>query len=199
MCFATKLMMSKSRSCMLYGFAFSLVVASACKSKDPKTEAPRTEALTATDPARAEPGAPRPQDPAAGDPLFAIITVTAIDIDTRLAVMCGIPESDVFFKYDSAKVLPEAKDRLDRIAACAIDGAAKGKDLLVIGRAGPVGSDEYNKELGMSRAEAVSKYLREKGVSKSRVTTESKGETAANAAAPASWPYERRVTLRLEG
>ncbi len=197
--------MTRTHSRIRYGFALStsllLMAGSGCKSKD-RSEADTPTAMTPAapqpNPTPADPGA-QPADPANADPQIAIITVTAIDIDTKLAVMCGIPESDVFFKYDSAQVLPEAKARLDRIAACAVDGAAKGKDLLVVGRAGPVGSDQFNKELGMNRAEAVSKYLSEQGVAKSRVAIESKGEAAANEAVPASWPYERRVTLRLQG
>jgi len=111
--------------------------------------------------------------------------------------MCGIPESKVFFKYDSAKLLPASKERLDQLATCVKTGPAKDRELRVIGRTDPVGSDEYNKQLGMSRADSVAKHLREAGVAQARVETESKGEAAA-AVNPYGWPYDRRVTVRLK-
>lgn len=154
--------------------------------------------MTKPDPATASRVGEATVGPVHSDPDFSIVTVTFIDIDTKLAVMCGLEESKVFFKYDSARVLPEAKERLDRIAACAKDGAAKGKQLLIVGRADPVGSDEYNKELGMSRADAVRDYLSRQGVAAPRVETVSKGEAAADPSAPGEWPYDRRVTVRLQ-
>ncbi len=132
------------------------------------------------------------------DPDIAVYTVTAIDIDTKLAAMCGIPESKVFFKFDTATVRPEAKETLDEIATCALNGPAKGKGLRVVGRTDPRGSEAYNKDLGAERAEAVAKYLREQGVPDPRIETVSKGEAAADPADPSGWPYDRRVTVRLD-
>lgn len=136
--------------------------------------------------------------PASADPDMAVWSIFAVDIDTKLASMCGLPESKVFFKFDSAKLEPEAKERLQQIAACAVSGAAKGKDLVAIGRTDATGSDDYNKQLGMSRADSVAKYLREQGVAGARVATDSKGEAAAASSASYGWPYDRRVTIRLQ-
>lgn len=136
-------------------------------------------------------------DAGAADPDLAILTVIAVDIDTKLAALCGIPESRVFFKFDSAKLVPEAKERLQEIATCATKGPAKGKDLRIVGRADPVGPDAYNKQLGVSRAESVAKYLQKQGVKQARTETASKGESQA-AAVPSQWPLERRVTIRLQ-
>lgn len=111
--------------------------------------------------------------------------------------MCGLQGSSVFFKFDSAQLTPMAKERLQQIATCATTGAAKGKDLLVVGRTDPSGSDQYNKQLGMTRADAVARYLRDQGVSRARVETESKGETGA-IREPMAWPLNRRVTIRLQ-
>lgn len=136
-------------------------------------------------------------DAGAADPDLAVLTVIAVDIDTKLAAMCEIPQSRVFFKFDSTKLVPEAKERLQEIATCATTGPAKGKELLIVGRADPVGSDAYNKQLGVSRAETVAKYLQEQGVKQARTETESKGEPEA-AVPPSQWPLERRVTIRLK-
>ncbi|MEP7125841.1 MAG: OmpA family protein [Byssovorax sp.] len=141
--------------------------------------------------------APTPAASSTPDPDFAVITVTSVDIETKLAMMCGLSQSTVFFKFDSAKLLPDAKDRLDKIAKCATEGAIKDKELVVVGRTDSVGTDEYNKQLGMSRADTVAKYLHEQGVQKARVEAVSKGEAAA-VADPYGWPPDRRVTVRLQ-
>lgn len=182
---------------------FAATLASACKSEERRVEpaTPSSATPSAATPPEATPTTPgaTPSKPAAAgtDPDLGIITVTVVDIDTKLAVMCGVPESKVYFKYDSAKLVPEAKERLDEIATCAKTGAVKDQELIVVGRTDPAGPDSYNQQLGMSRAEAVARYLREQGVSKARVETASKGEAAASAD-PWLWPWDRRVTIRLQ-
>jgi outer membrane protein OmpA-like peptidoglycan-associated protein len=131
------------------------------------------------------------------DPDFAVISVISVNIETKLAMMCGLSQSSVFFKFDSAKLTPDAKDRLDKIAKCATEGAIKDKEVVVVGRTDSVGTDEYNKQLGMSRADSVAKYLHEQGVQKARVDAVSKGEVEA-VADPFGWPADRRVTVRLQ-
>jgi len=173
---------------------------SACKNNNEDSR--RDPATPATAPPHeATPAAPTatPGEPPAArtDPDLDIVTVTVVDIDTKLAVMCGVPESKVYFKYDSARLVPEARERLDEIATCAKTGAAAGQDLIVVGRTDPAGADSYNQQLGMSRAEAVARYLREQGVSNARVETASRGEAAASAD-PWHWPWDRRVTVRLQ-
>lgn len=164
----------------------------------PAATAPEAPAATGTTGAPATTGqAGTAGAPGTTDADLLVITITAIDIDTRLAEMCGLPGSSVFFKYDSAQLGDQAKERLQQIATCATTGAAKGKDLVIVGRTDPTGSDQYNKRLGMSRAESVAKYLRDLGVSRSRVDTESAGEAGA-IRDPFGWPLSRRVTIRLQ-
>ena len=69
---------------------------------------------------------------------------------------------------------------------------------MIVGSTDPVGSDQYNKELGMSRADAVRDYTSGQGVAAPRVETVSKGEAAADPSAPGGWPDDRRVTVRLQ-
>lgn len=130
------------------------------------------------------------------DPDLEKVTVTSVGVDTKLAKICGLSESAVYFKFDSAKLAPDAKERLDKMAACAKDGAAKDNGFVVTGRTDPRGTDEYNKELGMSRADSVAKYLRDQGVEAARIEAQSKGEALAMTD-PTGWPDERRVTVRL--
>lgn len=165
--------------------ASSFALAGSCKSNknEAAPESPDTEtiaapapsvATTPTEPALAEMDGNADAEDMAFDP--AVVTLMLIDVDSELATMCSLEESKVYFKYDSAKLLPEAKDRLDELATCAMSGPAKDRGLQIIGRTDPAGSDAYNKELGMSRADSVAKYLVDQGVATPRVDTESKGE-----------------------
>jgi OOP family OmpA-OmpF porin len=82
--------------------------------------------------------------------------------------------SDAFFDFDKAVLKPEGKAKLDDLV-----GKVKGINLEVIiavGHTDAVGSDAYNQKLSVKRSEAVKAYLVSKGIEKSRVYTEGKGE-----------------------
>ena len=182
-----------------YAMMISCVLATGCKDKQPEPgdeppaaapEAAKVDlgAAAAPEAAVVDLGA------AAGEPL----AVTMVYMDTAVVGPCELPDTDVFFKFDSAKLTPEATVKLDALAECAKADKLGGKDLVVVGRASPSGSDEYNKELGMSRADAVQKYLTEKGVASARVETASEGEEAApDQLDDQRWPYARRVDIKL--
>jgi OOP family OmpA-OmpF porin len=82
--------------------------------------------------------------------------------------------ADAFFDFDKAVLKPEGKAKLD-------DLVAKVKDInleviIAVGHTDAVGSDAYNQKLSIKRSEAVKAYLVSKGIDKSRVYTEGKGE-----------------------
>ena len=82
--------------------------------------------------------------------------------------------ADAFFDFDKAVLKPEGKAKLDDLAS-----KIKGINLEVIiavGHTDSVGSDAYNQKLSVRRSEAVKAYLVSKGIDKSRVYTEGKGE-----------------------
>jgi OOP family OmpA-OmpF porin len=82
--------------------------------------------------------------------------------------------ADAFFDFDKAVLKPEGKAKLDDLV-----GKVKGINLEVIiavGHTDSVGSDAYNQALSIKRSEAVKAYLVTKGIEKSRVYTEGKGE-----------------------
>ena len=82
--------------------------------------------------------------------------------------------ADAFFDFDKAVLKPEGKAKLDDLAS-----KVKANNLEVISAVGhtdSVGSDAYNQKLSIRRAEAVKAYLVSKGIDKSRVYTEGKGE-----------------------
>ena len=82
--------------------------------------------------------------------------------------------ADAFFDFGKSVLKPEGKAKLDDLV-----GKVKGINLEVIiavGHTDSVGVDAYNQKLSISRSEAVKAYLVSKGIEKSRVYTEGKGE-----------------------
>jgi peptidoglycan-associated lipoprotein len=122
-------------------------------------------------------------------------TVTGITVERSLAEACKVPLPETFFEFDSAKLEPQAPYALDSIAKCLSTGPLQGQDVLLVGRADPRGSTEYNVKLGMSRAESVAQYLESHGVNANQITLDSEGKTAALPIHQA-YPFERRVDIR---
>jgi peptidoglycan-associated lipoprotein len=121
---------------------------------------------------------------------------TIVDFDPSLVQNCGVSTTQTYFKYDSAALSDNGKDVVTDIAACVTDGPLKGAELVVVGTTDPAGTDQYNMELGMSRAESVEKELAKNGVSKTRVTTVSLGEVKASAS-PDAWAKDRQVRVEV--
>ncbi len=84
------------------------------------------------------------------------------------------PLDPVFFNYDEAVVLPDARAILQRNA----DWMSKWPTtrIMVQGHCDERGTNEYNLSLGDERASAVKDYLVSLGVSGDRVATVSRGE-----------------------
>ncbi len=122
---------------------------------------------------------------------------TGVGIDRDLVTTCKLGENDTFFAFDSAEITPMTRDILAKVASCVNDGALKGKELELVGHTDPRGSDAYNEELGMSRAESVAAYLRDQGVAASQIEIQSEGEEGASDSS-FDWPLERRVDIRVK-
>ena len=107
--------------------------------------------------------------------------------------------ADAFFDFDKSVLKPEGKAKLDDLA-----GKVQGINLEVIiavGHTDSVGSDAYNQKLSVRRAEAVKAYLVSKGIEKSRVYTEGKGEKqpVADNKTAAGRAQNRRVEIEVVG
>ena len=107
--------------------------------------------------------------------------------------------ADAFFDFDKAVLKPEGKAKLD-------DLAAKVKDInleviIAVGHTDAVGTDAYNQGLSVKRSEAVKAYLVSKGIDKSRVYTEGKGEKqpVADNKTSAGRSKNRRVEVEVVG
>ncbi len=109
----------------------------------------------------------------------------------------------VYFEFDEAALRPQDLPVLDRFSAVVTESYPEAL-LTVEGFTDPAGSVEYNRALGLRRAEAVRNYLVESGgLSDSRVRTVSYGEdpvrlvTPGQAGAEKGWE-NRRVAVVIE-
>ncbi len=109
----------------------------------------------------------------------------------------GSPEEVPRFDYDQAELRPRGANILDEVAKCLSGGALQGQTVTLIGRADPRGPADYNRELGVSRAEAARNYLTERGVPADQLRLLSRGEQGATGHDEETWELDRRVDLEL--
>jgi OOP family OmpA-OmpF porin len=83
--------------------------------------------------------------------------------------------ADAFFDFDKAVLKPEGKAMLDELTRT-LQGANY-EVILAIGHADRIGSAAYNQKLSLRRAQAVKKYLTDKGIEPNRVYVDGKGKT----------------------
>ena len=103
------------------------------------------------------------------------------------------------FDFDRYVVKPEGQAALDRLITRL--QTATVEVVIVVGHTDSVGSDKYNLDLGMRRADAVRNYLVKKGLEPARVYVDSKGENqpvASNKTAQGR-SENRRVVVEVYG
>jgi peptidoglycan-associated lipoprotein len=108
-------------------------------------------------------------------------------------------EETVYFAYDSSKLDAVAKKTLDEKVATVLKANKEAK-VVIEGHCDERGTDQYNVVLGKSRADAVKKYLVNKGVKSSRIKTVSHGESRPvdSGHDEAAWAKNRRaVTISV--
>ncbi|PSS57140.1 OmpA family protein [Pseudomonas sp. BBP2017] len=107
---------------------------------------------------------------------------------------------DVRFEFDSARLTPADKERLDTIAT-RLKNEAPTARLSVTGHTDSVGRDDYNQQLSEQRAQSVTDYLVSSGVPQaSFVSVQGAGESqpeADNATADGR-AMNRRVEIRIQ-
>ena len=112
---------------------------------------------------------PEPVPAAAPAPAPAPAPAAAAAVSSKVTYA-----ADAFFDFDKSVIKPEGKAKLDDLV-----GKVKAINLEVIiavGHTDSVGSDAYNQKLSLRRSQAVKAYLVSKGIDKTRIYTEGKGE-----------------------
>ncbi|MFC4622877.1 outer membrane protein OmpA [Comamonas nitrativorans] len=127
----------------------------------------------------------------AAEPAKAVAPVAAASKVTFAA--------DAFFDFDKAVLKPEGKAKLDDVASKV--GGINLEVIIAVGHTDSIGSDAYNQKLSVRRAEAVKAYLVNKGIDKSRVYTEGKGEAqpVADNKTKEGRAKNRRVEIEVVG
>lgn len=103
-------------------------------------------------------------------------------------------DSGLLYDFDSDVVRSEAQVNLRELATSL--EKYPGSDLLILGHTDEQGSDTYNQALSERRANAAAGYLRNQGVSGSRIATRGLGETEP--VAPNETDAGRQANRRVE-
>ena len=117
--------------------------------------------------------------------------------------------ADALFRFnqsDAADMLPEGKATLDRLAENLVSRQAHIDSIALTGHTDRLGSEQYNSNLGLQRAQTVKNYLQGKDV-QAPISVASAGEsqpvttacTRATAALKACLQPDRRVTVDISG
>ena len=83
--------------------------------------------------------------------------------------------TDTLFDFDKSVIKPEGRQLLDGLVG-KINKEFNLEVIIAVGHTDSIGTDAYNLKLGQRRAEAVKAYLVTRGIEKTRVYTDSKGE-----------------------
>lgn len=83
--------------------------------------------------------------------------------------------TDVLFAFNRAELTPAGEQKLDELAKSAQN--AEVEKVVLTGHADRIGTEDYNQKLSEDRAQAVADYLASKGVDRSHLQVEAKGET----------------------
>jgi OmpA-OmpF porin, OOP family len=83
--------------------------------------------------------------------------------------------TDVLFDFNKAELKDAGKARLDQLAAEIKD--ADVDEIIAVGHADRIASEEYNRKLSEQRAQAVKDYLTQQGAKAKTITAEGKGES----------------------
>jgi outer membrane protein OmpA-like peptidoglycan-associated protein len=112
-----------------------------------------------------------------GDMAFELedITAPAEETDRELRFRLS---ADVLFDFDSPELRPEAEPVLQALAERLL-GDFAGAEVRIEGHTDAVGSESYNQDLALRRAESVKMWLVERGgIDAGRITTSGLGEAA---------------------
>jgi len=84
--------------------------------------------------------------------------------------------TDVLFDFNKAELKDSGKQKLDELVGQVKDASID--EIIAVGHADRIASEDYNQKLSEQRAEAVKEYLGQKVANANRVTAQGKGESA---------------------
>jgi len=116
---------------------------------------------------------------------------------TPLGMVVEMANDSFKFDFDRATLRPENRETLSRIAGVLL--ASSGYRLFVYGHTDDIGTDEYNQQLSLRRAQAVTDYLIKAGVPADIMTTKGFGKSSprVKATTPEARQQNRRVEIGI--
>lgn len=128
-------------------------------------------------------------------PKGKLVNFQGIAIDDVVKPAATIPS--IFFDYNSSDLRPEYLSSLASIIATMKD--KPNAKVIIIGHTDYVGSEKFNNELGLKRANAIKDLLVQAGVSSDRIVTDSKGkvEPIADGKYKVSSMMNRRAEIKI--
>ena len=129
---------------------------------------------------------------------FAACSSTPVAVDPETDAGGDVVDR-IYFDFDRSDIKPASIEVLDQHADAIKKAVETNPDLIVRieGHCDERGTIDYNFALGNRRAQAVSRYLRVKGVPANSLETISYGEEqpAKNESNEAAWALNRRAVL----
>ena len=123
---------------------------------------------------------------------------TSFKVSEAVRVKCSLPDTPTDspqFDFDQTDLRPRGMGILDAIASCVLTGSMRGEGLVVTGHTDPRGSDSYNEDLGLRRANTARDYLVSKGIATADITVTSRGKQDATGDEAAGWQLDRRIAI----
>ncbi|MBS2018070.1 MAG: OmpA family protein [Deltaproteobacteria bacterium] len=162
----------------------------ACGGASPEAATPSAEVTTTVSSAPIPPPSPPAEAPPAPTVRMSetIVDTCKIDLTAKNAPKFG---------YNESRLGGSDSQALQQLSSCLLSGPLAGRKIVLVGRADPRGSHEYNMALGAERAKAVGTILRMAGVPSERIEQRSRGELDAEGTNEATWAHDRRVDVSL--
>jgi len=134
-------------------------------------------------------------------PVLTIPDNQTREADSLMKLKASMPKDlTIYFEFNDAKFKADPQISNDIAPFKAWLDKYPGSMLLVTGHADLVGTPEFNQELGLKRAQVVSKYLEGQGIPANRILTESMGESkpAAGYITPQGRAKNRRTEISIK-
>jgi len=121
------------------------------------------------------------------------VTPVVVPVVIPVIEPCPTQEFIVHFDFDKSEIKPDGNFTIDTLIDY-LKGCQKEADIIVAeGHCDSRGSDNYNYDLGMRRAQAVTDALIDLGIDKNKIELMSKGESEVTG----DHEYDRRVTITV--